>query len=90
MLEVKVIEGLGPTIDVVLVNGKLKENDKIVVCGMSGPIVTRIKALKTPQACRCLLCVSGCCCFLLLAFISTGTRALKTPQARHCLPYVTC
>ena len=32
-----------------LVNGMLREGDKIVVCGLSGPIVTRIKALKTPQ-----------------------------------------
>lgn len=49
VLEVKTIEGLGPTIDVVLVNGKLKEGDRIVACGMSGPIVTKVKALKTPQ-----------------------------------------
>ena len=28
----------------------LKEGDKIVVCGLGGPIVSRIKALKTPQA----------------------------------------
>ena len=50
MLEVKTLEGLGATIDVVLVNGRLREGDRIVVCGMSGPIVTRIKSLKTPQA----------------------------------------
>lgn len=49
MLQVKNMEGLGCTIDCVLVNGKLKEGDRIVVCGLSGPIVTRIKALKTPQ-----------------------------------------
>jgi len=34
VLEVKVIEGLGTTIDVVLVNGVLHEGDQIVVCGM--------------------------------------------------------
>ncbi len=49
VLEVKTLEGLGTTIDVVLVNGVLREGDRIVVCGMAGPIVTRIKALKTPQ-----------------------------------------
>ncbi|KAK1274183.1 hypothetical protein QJS04_geneDACA009741 [Acorus gramineus] len=36
VLEVKVIEGLGTTIDVVLVNGVLHEGDQIVVCGMQG------------------------------------------------------
>jgi len=49
VLEVKTMEGLGTTVDVVLVNGTLKEGDRIVVCGLGGPIVTRIKSLKTPQ-----------------------------------------
>lgn len=49
VLEVKTMEGLGTTVDVVLVNGTLREGDRIVVCGLSGPIVTRIKSLKTPQ-----------------------------------------
>ncbi|CAL8119981.1 unnamed protein product [Prunus armeniaca] len=49
VLEVKVIEGLGTTIDVVLVNGVLHEGDQIVVCGIQGPIVTSIRALLTPH-----------------------------------------
>ncbi|KAK1262333.1 hypothetical protein QJS04_geneDACA001366 [Acorus gramineus] len=49
VLEVKVVEGLGTTIDVVLVNGVLHEGDQIVVCGMQGPIVTNIRALLTPH-----------------------------------------
>ena len=49
VLEVKVIEGLGTTIDVVVVNGVLREGDRIVVAGINGPIVTTIRAILTPQ-----------------------------------------
>jgi translation initiation factor 5B len=49
VLEVKVIEGLGTTIDVVLSNGVLHEGDRIVVCGLNGAISTNIRALLTPQ-----------------------------------------
>ncbi|KAF8405915.1 hypothetical protein HHK36_007993 [Tetracentron sinense] len=49
VLEVKVIEGHGTTIDVVLVNGVLHEGDQIVVCGMEEPIVAKIRALLTPH-----------------------------------------
>jgi translation initiation factor 5B len=49
VLEVKVIDGLGTTIDVVLTGGALHEGDTIVVCGLEGPIVTTIRALLTPH-----------------------------------------
>jgi len=49
VLEVKAIPGLGTTIDIVLVNGHLREGQTMVVAGQEGPIVTQIKALLTPQ-----------------------------------------
>jgi translation initiation factor 5B len=49
VLEVKVVDGLGTTIDVILVNGILHEGDEFVINGLNGPIVSNIRALLTPE-----------------------------------------
>ena len=49
VLEVKVLEKVGTTIDIVLVNGHLKIGDKIIVAGLNGPIRTEIKYILTPH-----------------------------------------
>jgi translation initiation factor 5B len=49
VMEVKEIPGLGTTIDVCLVNGKLKLCDTIIIPGREGPIVTQIRGLLMPQ-----------------------------------------
>lgn len=52
VMEVKALPGLGTTIDVILVNGKLKEGDTIVTGGIDGAIVTQIRSVLTPQPMR--------------------------------------
>ena len=49
VLEVKPIKGLGTTLDVILVNGVINRGDRIVVCGINGPIVTTVRDLLTTQ-----------------------------------------
>ncbi|KAL3880184.1 hypothetical protein ACJMK2_032447 [Sinanodonta woodiana] len=49
VMEVKSLPGLGTTIDVILVNGKLREGDTVVVGGTEGPIVSQIRGLLMPQ-----------------------------------------
>lgn len=49
VLEVKCIEGLGTTVDAVLLNGTLRVTDTLVLCGMHGAIVTPVRALLTPE-----------------------------------------
>lgn len=52
VMEVKALHGLGTTVDVILVNGRLKESDLIVVPGTEGPIVTQVRGLLMPQPMR--------------------------------------
>lgn len=52
VFEVKAIQGLGTTLDVILINGSLHEGDKIVLAGYDGAIVTTIRALLVPHPLR--------------------------------------
>ena len=52
ILEKKVDEGLGLSLDVILINGTLHVGDTIVMTGLNGPIVTQIRALLTPEPMR--------------------------------------
>ncbi|MBU2561396.1 MAG: translation initiation factor IF-2 [Nanoarchaeota archaeon] len=48
ILEVKEDKGLGKTLDVIIYDGCIKVNDTIVIGGMNGPIVTKVRALLQP------------------------------------------
>jgi translation initiation factor 5B len=52
VLEVKAIDGMGMTVDLLVVNGYLREGDKAVFCTLDGPIVTEIRGLLTPPPSR--------------------------------------
>ncbi|ELZ34104.1 translation initiation factor IF-2 [Halogeometricum pallidum JCM 14848] len=49
VLEVKEERGFGATVDVVLYDGSVREDDVIVVGGVNGPIVTEVRALLQPR-----------------------------------------
>jgi len=48
VLEVKEEKGLGVTLDVIIFDGSLKVNDTIVIGGMDGAIVTKVRSLLEP------------------------------------------
>ena len=52
VLDVRTVEGLGTTVDVMLINGVLREGDRVVVCTLAGPVVTHIRSLVTPHPLR--------------------------------------
>ena len=49
VLEVKEEVGLGTTIDAIIYNGTIKNDDKIVIGTKDDPVITRIKALLKPK-----------------------------------------
>ncbi len=52
ILEVKEEKGLGKTLNVILYRGKLRRGDLIVVGGVKGPVVTKVKAILRPVPLR--------------------------------------
>ena len=48
VLEVKEEKGLGTTIDVILYDGSLKQNDTIIIGSLDEPVSTKVKALFEP------------------------------------------
>ncbi|MFB6074720.1 MAG: translation initiation factor IF-2 [Haloarculaceae archaeon] len=49
VLEVTEARGFGTTVDAVIYDGTIREDDRIVVGGLNGPIVTDVRALLKPR-----------------------------------------
>ncbi|MFP3064308.1 MAG: translation initiation factor IF-2 [Sulfolobus sp.] len=49
VLEVKELPGLGHTIDVIIYDGVLKKNDTIVLGGLNGVIITKVRSILVPK-----------------------------------------
>jgi len=49
VLEVKETPGYGTTIDAIIYDGILRKGDTIVLAGLSGPIVTKVRAVLMPK-----------------------------------------
>ena len=58
VMEVKTERGIGTTIDVILSNGVLRVNDKIILATLNGTVTTSIRGLLTPKP-LCELRVKG-------------------------------
>lgn len=48
VMEVKETVGLGTSLDVIVVNGRIREGDTIVLAGQEGPIVTTVRGILFP------------------------------------------
>lgn len=48
ILEIKEEKGLGKTLDVIIYDGSLKQDESIVIGGLNEPIVTKVKAMFEP------------------------------------------
>ncbi len=49
IIEVKETIGMGKTLDVILHNGSLKIGDEVVIGGVEGPVVSKVKAIMMPH-----------------------------------------
>lgn len=75
--QVKALPGLGTTIDVVLVNGRLCEGATMILAGTEGPIVTPIRGLLMPQPMKELR--------VKVSFKCSGERILDYDWSRYFL-----
>ena len=49
VMEVKEVKGIGKAMDVIIYDGTLRKGDSIVIGGMEGPLVRKVKALLEPD-----------------------------------------
>ncbi len=49
ILEVKDVKGIGKALDVIIYDGTLRKGDTVVIGGIAGPVVIKVKALFEPE-----------------------------------------
>lgn len=48
VLEIRAAEGFGAAASLIIVNGQINLGDTVVMCGLNGPVITRVRALFLP------------------------------------------
>lgn len=92
ILEVKEVEGLGKTIDVIIYEGTLNVNDTIVIGSMNQPIVTKVRALFQPAPLQEMRDKKSSFISVKNAIAATGVRisAHGLDEAIAGMPLISC
>jgi len=85
VLECKKVPGLGFVVDVILSDGTLHRGDTIVLCGINGAIVTRIRALLQPTKLQDLRVKADYTDYPVVK-ASCGVRISTVDSLEHAIP----
>lgn len=84
VLEVKELQGLGYTIDTIIYDGILRKNDTIVLGGLNGPIITKVRAILVPKPLQDMKVIKSDFTQIDEVFASAGVK-IYAPDLEHAL-----